>query len=122
MISRAVVLATVLLAAATLAACVNPARAPASVVGTACKVAGATGSAVGKACAVASASGKALSAGKKLLTGHVGSAVKTILGGGGSASTASTALGLAAMVTWVVGGAQFAISETTKVLGETTKP
>src|SRR5205085_2642347 len=35
---------------------------------------------------------------------------------------ASTALGLAAMVAWVAAGAQFSISETTKVLGRTTKP
>jgi hypothetical protein len=63
-----------------------------------------------------------VSAGKKLLSGHVGSAIKTILGGGSSSSTASTALGLTAMVAWVVAGAQFSISETTKVLGETTRP
>ncbi len=122
MIARTLGLAAVVVVAVTLATCAYPSPASASVGRAACTVASATGGAVGKACTVLSASGKALSAGKKLLTGHVGSAVKTIFGGGGSASTASTALGLAAMVTWVVAGAQFSISETTKVLGQTTKP
>jgi hypothetical protein len=116
------VLTAVLLAAVAFTICVDSPPASASVSGIACKVAGAAGGAAGKACAVVGASRTVLSAGKKLLTGHIGSAVKAIFGGGGSASTASTALGLAAMVTWVVAGAQFSISETTKVLGQTTKP
>lgn len=121
MIARALGLATVVVAAVALAMCAYPARASAGI-GSACSVAGAAGGAASKACTVVSATGKVLSVGKKLLSGHIGSAVKTIFGGGGSASTASTALGLAAMVTWVVAGAQFSISETTKILGQTTKP
>jgi hypothetical protein len=122
-IPRAIALTALLLATIALATCVDPPRASASVGGTACKVA-AAGGAVGKACAVLGASKTALSAGKKLVTGHIGSAINTIFGGSGSsgASTASTALGLAAMVAWVAAGAQFSISETTKVLGQTTKP
>ena len=123
MIPRAIALTALLLATIAFATCVDPPRASASVGGAACKLAGAAGG-VGKACAVLGASKTALSAGKKLVSGHVGSAIKTILGGGSSssASTASTALGLAAMVAWVAAGAQFSISETTKVLGQTTKP
>ena len=74
----------------------------------------------GKACGVLQAPGKVLSAGKKLLTGHVGSAVSTLLGGGGS--TAGAAVGLAALGAWVVGGARFALGETAKVIGRTTNP
>jgi hypothetical protein len=121
-IARALGLAVALVLAAAVAACVHPPTASASVGGAACKAADAASGAAGKACALLSSPGKALSAGKQFLTGHFGSAIKTIFGGGGSASTASTALGLAAMVTWVVAGAQFSISETMKVLGETTRP
>jgi hypothetical protein len=121
-IARALVLAALLLATATLATCANPTRASASVGSGACTAAGVANRIAGKACTLLRAPGRVLSAGKKLLSGHFGSAIKTILGGGGSASTASTALGLAAMVAWVVAGAQFSISETTKVLGETTRP
>jgi hypothetical protein len=74
----------------------------------------------GRACGVLQAPGKVLSAGKKLLKGHVGSAVTTLLGGG--ASTAGAAVGLAALGAWVVGGARFALDETAKVIGQTTSP
>jgi hypothetical protein len=121
-IARALGLAVALVVAVTLATCVHPSPASASVGSAACKVAGAASGAAGKACTLLSSPGRALSAGKQFLSGHVGSAIKTIFGGGGSASTASTALGLAAMVTWVVAGAQFSITETMKVLGETTRP
>jgi hypothetical protein len=121
-ISRALVLAALLGVTVALATCAHPAPASASVASRACTVAGAATRLAGKACGLLRASGTVLSAGKKLFSGHIGSAIKTILGGGGTASTASTALGLAAMVTWVVAGAQFSISETTKVLGETTRP
>lgn len=125
MIGRALGVAALLLVAVTLATCVYPSRASASIGSAgsaACKVAGEGGDEAGEACTAVSAAGKVLSVGKKLLSGRVGSAVKTIVGGGGSASTASTALGLTAMVAWVVAGAQFSISETMKVLGQTTKP
>jgi type IV secretion system protein TrbL len=121
-IPRALRVAAPLFAVVALATCAHPAQASASVGSDACTAAGAANRVAGGACTLLRAPGKVLSAGKNLLSGHVGSAVKTILGGGGSASTASTALGLAAMVAWVVAGAQSSISETTKVLGETTRP
>lgn len=91
---------------------------------TACSVAGEFSGLAGKACTVAEHGDQLLKAGKKLLGGHVGSAVKTAIGGGSgsSSSTASTALGLAAIGAWVMGGAKFALDETAKVLGRTTSP
>jgi hypothetical protein len=108
------------LAAAACLSALAPAPASGSVLGKACNLAGGV---AGKACDLASSPGKVLSAGKNLITGHLGSALKDLLGGGGSAaSTASTALALAAVVTWAVGGAKFALDETAKVLTHTTRP
>jgi hypothetical protein len=88
-----------------------------------CSAAGLVSGLAGKLCSVASHPGKVVSAGKKLLGGHVGSAVKTVLGdGSGAASAATTAVGLAAIGAWVIGGAKFALDETAKVLGTTTSP
>ena len=79
---------------------------------------------VGKACTAVQHGGSIVSAGKKLATGHLGSAVKTIVGGGGSSigSNATFALGLAAVVSWVLGGARYALKETATVIGHTTAP
>ena len=65
-----------------------------------------------------------ISAGKKLASGHLGSAVKTVLGSGGSSigSKATFALGLAAVVTWVLGGARYALQATAEVIARTTSP
>ena len=105
------------------AVAVAPAPASASVTGDACKAAGAESGLAGDACNLARSPGKIVSAGKNLLTGHFGSALKDIFGGGGgAASTASTALALAAVVSWAVGGAKFALDETAKVLTHTTRP
>lgn len=106
----------VLAVAVCLTACA-PSPASASVIGKACNLAGGV---AGKACELASSPGKALSAGKNLLTGHFGSALKDIFGG--ASSTASTKLALVAVVAWVAGGAKFALSETAKVLSHTTRP
>jgi len=70
-------------------------------------------------CKAAASPGKVLSVGKKLLSGHLGSALHEITG---AASTAAPALGLAAIVTWVLGGAGFALHETATLLGKTTSP
>jgi len=94
-----------------------PAPASANLVGKACNLAGGV---AGKACDLASNPGKALSAGKDLLKGHVGSALKDFLGG--ASSTASTKLAIVAVVAWVAGGAKFALDETAKVLTQTTRP
>ncbi len=101
------------------AGCVRPATARASL---ACSAISDASGLAGKACQLAGSSKRILSAGKKLLSGHIGSAVKTVASGAAGASTASTALGLAAIVTWVVTGAKFSLTETTKLLGETTTP
>jgi hypothetical protein len=88
-----------------------------------CSAAGLISGLAGKLCSVASHPGKVLSAGKKLLGGHVGGALKTVLGAGsGAAGAATTAVGLAAIGAWVIGGAKFALDETAKVLGATTSP
>src|SRR5690348_3339365 len=64
-----------------------------------CAVGGLVSGLVGKACTAVEHTGQVLSAGKKLLGGHVGSAVKTLTGAGSSvASKATFALGLAAVV------------------------
>jgi len=94
--------------------------------------------AAGKTCAVVTRGRKLLStgkrlvsAGKKLVGGHLGGAARTLLGSGGGSdnssaptgsSTASTAIGLAALGAWVTGGAEIALHETAKVLGDTTRP
>src|SRR5207248_1155582 len=49
-----------------------------------CAVGGLISGLVGKACTAVQHGGSIVSAGKKLATGHLGSAVKTIVGGGGS--------------------------------------
>jgi hypothetical protein len=89
-----------------------------------CSVAKFVSGLVGKACSVVEHGGRLIDAGGKLLGGHVGSAVKTALGGGASsiASTATTALALAAIGTWVFGGAKFVLTETAHVLAATTTP
>ncbi len=89
-----------------------------------CSVAGLFSGIAGKACSVVQNGGRLIRAGNKLFSGHVGGAVKSILGEGGGAvaSKATTALGLAAIVTAALGGAKFALHETAKVLGQTTSP
>jgi hypothetical protein len=110
------------LAALALVGAFEPAPASASVP---CRIARAGSGVVGKACEVLGSPGKLLSAGKNLITGHIGKAFSSLFGGGGgssAASTASTALAIAAVVAWAVGGAKLALHETAKVLSETTRP
>jgi hypothetical protein len=89
-----------------------------------CGVAGLFSGLVGKACTAIQNGGRWVKAGKKLLGGHVGGAVKTALGDGGGkvAASATTAIGLAAIGTWVLGGAKVALKDTATVLGHTTSP
>ncbi len=113
-------LVVAVLACATLA---RPAPASASIDSATCSAAADANGLAGKACELLKSPGKLLSVGKNLVTGHIGSVLKSVFGGGGgTASTASTALGLAAIVTWVVTGARFTIGETTKLVGQTTSP
>jgi hypothetical protein len=88
------------LVVAACAICARPSPASASLLSKGCGVVGNLNGAAGKACS---------------FLGSLG-------GSGGGASAASTALGLAAIGTWVVTGAKFTLAETTKVLGETATP
>ncbi|MBV9046791.1 MAG: hypothetical protein JOY58_00885 [Solirubrobacterales bacterium] len=104
-----------------------------------CTAAGMVSGVAGKACDLAAHARKVVTVGKKLLGGHVGSAVSSAFGGGGGngggntadAATAgagaggasvSTAIGLAGIGAWILGGAKFALHETATVLGQTTTP
>ncbi len=89
-----------------------------------CSALGFVSGALGKACSVAQNAGRVLSAGKKLLGGHLGGTARTLAGDSAAsgASAAGTHLALAAVVAWVLGGAHFALSETANVLGRTTSP
>ncbi len=89
-----------------------------------CGIAGLVSGLAGKACTVVQNGGRWAKAGKKLLGGHVGGALKTALGQGGgrAAASATTAIGLAAIGAWVLGGARVALDETGTMLGRTTSP
>lgn len=104
------------------AAAVNPLKAG-------CVVAGTVSPAVRKGCTVLQIGLRGISALKSLFSGHPGDAIDALLGLGGSAAASSAtspaataALSLAAIATWVLGGATFALHETAKVLSETTAP
>ncbi len=64
---------------------------------------------MGKACDVLSNPKQLLGIGKNLVTGHLGSVINTLLGGGGTPG-ASTALSLAAIGAWIMVGAKAAIT------------
>jgi hypothetical protein len=89
-----------------------------------CGVAGFVNGLLGKACSVVQNGGRWVKAGKKLLSGNVGGAAKTVLGEGGgrAASAATAAVGFAAIASGVLGGAKLALTETATVLGHTTSP
>ncbi|MGN6867944.1 MAG: hypothetical protein ACTHMY_06015 [Solirubrobacteraceae bacterium] len=89
-----------------------------------CGVAGVINKAIGIACGVAANGGALIKSGKQLVTGHVGGAVSTLLGGGvGSvAASASTALGLAAIGAAVVAAAAAVLHEAAGAIGATTTP
>lgn len=84
-----------------------------------CTLIGAVNPAVKKACTVAQIGVGAVSAVKSLL-GSQGTSSAAAASSNTSAS--STALGLSAIGTWVLGGAVFALHETAKVLSQTTAP
>jgi hypothetical protein len=97
----------------------QPARASASGL---CGILGSIGPGwLGKACGVVTDPGKAVGIVKKVLSGKPGQALKLLLGGGGR-SALSRGVGIAAIVAWAVGGAHFVLSETAKLVGETTSP
>ena len=87
-----------------------------------CGVAGFMNGAAGKACGVVQNAGRLLTASKKLVTGHVGSAVKTAFGASGPVANATRTVGFLSIGVWVLGGAKVALQDTAAVLGETTSP
>lgn len=105
---RTAAILTLALAVLALAA-LPPAPARASLVGTIVKKAGGVG------CSIAG----------NVFEGWTGSICKdgvNLLGSTIGASTAAHALGLAALVTWVLGGARFAMQETASLISSSTTP
>lgn len=94
--------------------------------GPVCGAAGWISGVVGKACGVVQHGGKLLGAGKKLVTGHLGGAAKSLFGGGGSSASlgthAAALVGLAAVGAWVLGGAKSSLKQTARILNKTTRP
>ena len=133
-LTRRVGIALACLVVAASAAAVAPARsasararatAPAAALdptNPVCGGAGVVGAPTAGACGALS--GGLLTAGKQLLTGNVGGAAQSAVGGaaGALASSASTAIGLAAIGTWVVGGAEGVLHDAADALGATTSP
>jgi hypothetical protein len=93
--------------AATIACWAAPAPASASVP---CKATSAVTGLAGKACDALTNPGKLLNIGKSFITGHLGTAINELLGGGGTPTGASAALSLAAIGAWIMGGAKAAVT------------
>ncbi|MEA2157956.1 MAG: type secretion system protein TrbL [Solirubrobacteraceae bacterium] len=115
-----------------LALAVTGARAPAASafnpLKPVCGVAGWVSGVVGKVCGVLQHGDQLINGGKKLVTGHAGGAAKKLLGAGGGSGASSLGtraaalIGLAAVGTWVLGGAKTALRDTATVLDKTTRP
>lgn len=114
--------------AAAAAACLSGAHAPPAVafnpLKPLCTVGGLVSGLVGKACTVVEHGGRLVTAGTQLATGHLGGAVKTVLGDAGSSigPRAMVVAGLAAIVASIVGGARYALDATAAIIGRTTTP
>jgi hypothetical protein len=77
----------------------------------------------GKACHTVAHPKQALGAAKALASGKPGQAVKTLVNGAkNNVLSPSGAVGITAIVAWAVGGAHFVLSETAKLIGQTTSP
>jgi hypothetical protein len=119
-VARTFTLVAVLVTLATCAAppaasAINPAKAICSLTGLVSTIAG-------KVCSVASHPGRIIGAGKKLLGGHLGGALGKLTGAAPAVKAAAATVGLAAIATWVITGARFALRETAHVIGATTRP
>ncbi len=94
--------------------------------GPICGAAGMVSKIAGKACGLAQHPGHVLRAGKQLLHGHVGGAVSSLLGDSSSAasvvSKATFAVGLAAVGTWILGGAHASLELISGVVARSTAP
>jgi len=108
----------------SLAAAPAPAAAAVNPDNPVCGAAGVVTPAAAAGCEGIGNGARLLTAGKQLITGNVGGAVNTAVGGAAQAvaSTASTALALAAIGAWVVGGAQGVLDEAAGALSQTTAP
>jgi hypothetical protein len=117
----------VVLVGIVIAACSFPAApATAAVLEPGAPVCGASGVLSGTGatpCEDISTGGRLLQTGKQLITGNVGGAVNTAVGGAAQAvaSTASTALAVAAIGAWVLGGS-VVLKEAAAAIGHTTAP
>jgi hypothetical protein len=119
---RSILLVASVAAAAVILAWAAPAPASAGgIPSSLCKAAGDANGLAGKACAALSNPGRLARIGKNLITGHLGTAINDFLGNGGP-SSASAAVGLAALVAWVVEGARVALHAMGKVISETSAP
>jgi len=101
-----------------------PPAAAASPGGILCGLTGLVSGVLGKVCDVATHAGKVVGAGQKLLGGHIGGAIGTLLGSSAPtvAKAATATVALAAIATAVMGGARTLLQETAKVVGATTRP
>ena len=116
---------TVALVAAVAMLALGATAAPASALSPTdvlCKATGLVSGALGKACTLTTHAGRVINAGRKLLGGHLGGALSALSGAGGVTRAASAAVGLAAIVAAVAGGARYALHETARVIDMTTTP
>ena len=89
-----------------------------------CSIVGTIGEGwLGKTCKVVAHPKQVVGAVKAIASGKPGKAVSVLVNGAKSnVLSASGAIGIAAIVAWAVGGAHFVLSETAKLLGQTTSP
>jgi hypothetical protein len=120
---RAVVVA-VALAGAVVSPLALPEAAAANPLDKLCSIIGTIGEGwMGKTCKVAAHPKQVVGAVKAIASGKPGKAVSVLVNGAKSnVLSASGAIGIAAIVAWAVGGAHFVLSETAKLLGQTTSP
>jgi hypothetical protein len=118
-----VALVGLLIGTSSFAAAPAPAAAAVSPDNPVCGAAGALSGAAATGCSGIASGGRLLQADKQLITGNVGGAENTAVGGAAQAvaSTATTALGLAAIGAWVLGGA-VVLKEAAAAIGHTTAP
>lgn len=116
-------LVTVCAAVITLAVWAAPPPAAAfNPVGTACSIGGLFSGLIGKACTLATHAGRIIGAGKKLLGGHVGGAVKVLSGTSAVTKAAAATVGLATIEAATRDGARYLLSLTARLIDATTTP
>ncbi len=110
--------------ACALASTAGPAAAAVSPSNPVCGAAGVLNGPTATGCEGISNGGRLLQAGKQLITGNVGGAVNTAVGGAAQsiASTAGTTLALATLGGAVLGAAGVVLNEAAGALGRTTAP